>query len=370
MNSQADSEFDLDTPCKQIAQLQLNNQQPPKAKSAKLLSTKSLTQLIPKNYFFSRRKSAGEKSDKEPKSKLAKDKKLTTSKSYTNGVSDKVVSNNANQVLEPSVVNRIGSASMIVEFPRQSTSNSLAYQTDDSSTLTASNLSPIVGVGSQNEIIRSVVASTPTLKKCPRKVTNSNDGKDSKKNQPENDVEHQKEEESKPSKKFKPFKGTALVLRDVKNSIGLRMKAKHESRAFEKLTDELITPPTKLYSPFNIYNTPGSAVKKANERKEKLKSKRRLNLSKNNKQSPIDKKNDSGNYSMADQNNGGSGGNKRSPKGRISLQHKKHLIQANKFAFDSPTGRLRETVKDVEHFQQCIEDISKAIRERNKPDLI
>lgn len=56
-----------------------------------------------------------------------------------------------------------------------------------------------------------------------------------------------------------------------------------------------------------------------------------------------------------------------SPKNRIALRHKKHLLHANKFAFDSPTGRLRETVKDVEQFQQCIEDISKAIRARDQP---
>lgn len=54
------------------------------------------------------------------------------------------------------------------------------------------------------------------------------------------------------------------------------------------------------------------------------------------------------------------------PKHRVALQHKRHLLQANKFTFDSPAGRLRETVKDVEHFQQCIEDISKAIRARDR----
>lgn len=55
----------------------------------------------------------------------------------------------------------------------------------------------------------------------------------------------------------------------------------------------------------------------------------------------------------------------KTPKQRIALRHKKHLMQANKFTFDSPSGKLRETVKDVEQFQQCIEDISKAIRARD-----
>lgn len=54
------------------------------------------------------------------------------------------------------------------------------------------------------------------------------------------------------------------------------------------------------------------------------------------------------------------------PKQRVASQHKKHLVQASKFIFDSPAGRLKETVKDVERFQQCIEDISKAIRARDR----
>lgn len=60
---------------------------------------------------------------------------------------------------------------------------------------------------------------------------------------------------------------------------------------------------------------------------------------------------------------------KTTPKQRIALQHKKHLMQANKFAFDSPTGKFRETVKDVEQFQQCIEDISQAIRSQAAREL-
>lgn len=61
--------------------------------------------------------------------------------------------------------------------------------------------------------------------------------------------------------------------------------------------------------------------------------------------------------------------NKQTPKQRIALQHKKHLTHANKFTFDSPTGKFRETVKDVEQFQQCIEDISQAIRSKAAREL-
>lgn len=59
-------------------------------------------------------------------------------------------------------------------------------------------------------------------------------------------------------------------------------------------------------------------------------------------------------------------GETATPKHRVVSQHRRHLLQANRFTFDSPAGRLRETVKDVEHFQQCIEDISKAIRSRDR----
>lgn len=37
------------------------------------------------------------------------------------------------------------------------------------------------------------------------------------------------------------------------------MKARHQSKAFAKLDEEVATPPSKLYSPFNIY-TPESKV--------------------------------------------------------------------------------------------------------------
>lgn len=121
-----------------------------------------------------------------------------------------------------------------------------------------------------------------------------------------------------------------------------RIKARHESKAFNRLTNDLASPQnspsTPLYSPFNIY-TPDNCKKDSKARK-------KLNLDKQL------------NGSMTTEFN-------ETPKNRIALRHKKHLMLANKFTFDSPTGKLKETIKDVEHFQQCIEDISKAIRDRD-----
>lgn len=143
------------------------------------------------------------------------------------------------------------------------------------------------------------------------------------------------------------------------------MKAKQESQAFTKLTNELATPPTKLYSPFNIY-TPDKDNDKTNESK----SRRMLQLSKSG--SKVTTRSSSLNNNLF--NAGSSMVNiegkqqqqqEKTPKQRIALQHKKHLMQTNNFTFDSPTGKFRETVKDVEQFQQCIEDISQAIRARD-----
>lgn len=133
------------------------------------------------------------------------------------------------------------------------------------------------------------------------------------------------------------------------------MKARHESQAFAKLTNELTSPPTRLYSPFNIYTDSASKPKREQTRT----SKRKLNLT-GNKQ--VSKTPSDQNCSMMSVDEVG----EVTPKHRVASQHKKHLLQTSKFVFDSPAGRLRETVKDVERFQQCIEDISNAIRTRDR----
>lgn len=147
------------------------------------------------------------------------------------------------------------------------------------------------------------------------------------------------------------------------------MKAKHESQAFSKLTNELQTPPTKLYSPFNIYTD--SCTKTAPESAKKgqqatTRSKRKLNLilqrTKRLERRPtVDL-----DSSIEPDRSLDSQMTSETPKCRIALRHKKHLTQAQQFTFDSPTGRFKETVKDVEHLQQCIEKISQAIRLRDQ----
>lgn len=85
------------------------------------------------------------------------------------------------------------------------------------------------------------------------------------------------------------------------------MKAKHESQAFARLTAELETPPTKLYSPFNIND---SCPKESRSKR---------NLSK--RQQALEE----GDVSMSVEET-----EEETPKRRVALQHKKHLMQANK----------------------------------------
>lgn len=395
----------LDTPCKQVAQLQLR---PAKAKAGgKLLGSKSLSQLMPK-YLFPKRnadRKLSDKSDKSngcqevagqtaiggrgskgvgPSNRLASTRSFPSQWFHFNTIylsSEMATTSAASSTMncddlqqDQLSIGRIESDSLI-GLPRQSTCNSLGYFTDENRSLSPSNLSPIVG--SQNEMMRNVVASTPTLRmRSMAKLAAKGRRVSPPKGMDVSNEAKRKAACERGSKVFnKPFKSTALVLRDVKNSLGLRIKAKRESKAFAKLTNEISTPDTtKLYSPFNIY-TP-SASKEPKQQQQQLrdmKAKRTLNLNKSFTKTKLAKSNDSGNCSAtsnaSDQDNcsGGQSGATlaRTPKNRIALRHKRHLFEAsNKFTFDSPTGRLRETVKEVEQFQQCIEDISKAIRAR------
>lgn len=129
------------------------------------------------------------------------------------------------------------------------------------------------------------------------------------------------------------------------------MKAKRDSQAFSRFTNELATPPTKLYSPFNIYNTPET---KAQLRQQQQK----LN------QHSIESKKSLAKGAATNQMNCNSITTVCTPKERIARRHKRQL--KNHFDVNSPTGRFREGIRDVEHFQQCIEDISEAIRVRDQ----
>lgn len=159
------------------------------------------------------------------------------------------------------------------------------------------------------------------------------------------------------------------------------MRAKHDSQAFGRLTNESATPPTKLYSPFNIYldsGGGGGGGSKDAKRKQTLDRNRPMHFGhfNNSMEMDCDQAEAEGEGEGEGELDGRPNDNNHEnqvardletpAKRRIALQHKRHLIQANKFTFDSPTGRLRETVRDVEQFQQCIEDISKAIKARDR----
>lgn len=328
-----------ETPCRQVAQLRIHDKQTsPKGKLSKkgkrkLLGSKSLSQLMSK---LNRRSSL----------------------------------DNEQRAAKQSPVDSNQQKSHSAILPRQSTSNSLGRHLEDpqSSSSTMPNeleMSPIMLT--QRKIMHNIVASTPSLPlnrnrestiDCRLRIAKD------KSDVNENCKSEQHEDTQQKEVKFKPFKNTALVLRDVKNSIRLRLKAKRENQEFEKLTNEsMTTPSVKLYSPFNIYTPSLKSEKKGTnlaKRKEAKLAKKRLNLSGNE------------NVVLNQGSNSGSADKEASPttnkslKSKIALRHKKHLMQANKFAFDSPTGRLRETVKDVEQLQQCIEDISVAIKARSE----
>lgn len=173
------------------------------------------------------------------------------------------------------------------------------------------------------------------------------------------------------------------------------MKARHESKAFARLTNELATPNAKLANPKSdvLERTKAKAENQNKTKDSKKAAKNKLKSRKNKTNERVNKPSEPECSSLATattQDDSGQGcsvtiatscnqsderhdNNKndlsldKTPKDRIALRHKKHLLHANTFAaFDSPAGRLRETVKDVEQFQQCIEDISAAIRARGQ----
>lgn len=147
--------------------------------------------------------------------------------------------------------------------------------------------------------------------------------KNSNKKKQDNDGNQQQQQHQK----SKALRTTGKVLRDVKNSLGIRMprRLKRGNKGtFAKLENEMTPQTTKMYSPFNVFTDSFNSDEKLSG--------------------------ENNDFQFADE----------TPKRRVALQHKKHV--SNKFMFDSPTGRFKDTVKDVENFQQCIENISQAIK--------
>jgi len=359
-------ELFFETPCKQVAQLNLHdttlNKQTKKstprkkahkkkAKGSKLLGSKSLSQLISKL----NRRTSTEGTDHDEKG--------------------------SKQTVPIEQTGKKTSLSLILH--RQSTSKTLAQplnSTQNFQTTTICNgpdISPIIQ--SQTKIIRDVVATTPSLPlnrhresiidcrlRSPKNTDKlaTSDSKTVSKKQKDDKRADKAQKEDKPA--YRPFKNTALVLRDVKNSLRLRLKARRDNQEFEQLTNESMTsatPDVKLYSPFTI-DTPSldseNKISKRARRKD-TKSKRRLNLIGDQNQTENLPGADATKTENATSSNLASN---KSLKTKIALRHKKHLMQTSKSVFESPTGRLRETVRDVEQLQKCIEDISQAIKAR------
>lgn len=341
----------LETPCRQIAQLTLQST----AKNpSKLISGKSLTQLMPKRLFFRKKSwlsssSSSIESGQEEANQNDSAHIISTSdcpqieadllgdENQLENPDSSIASMTKHGKAPELLVNRVNSASLLA-LPRQSLASSPG---SNDWSLDKANLSPIIlkrardGLSStlvQAQLANTTTTPVSTIEEVDEQFSDDRD-------------QSQDRDSSTKSERNKGFKKTASVLRDVKNSIGLRLRAKHESRAFAKFTNELTTP------------SPGAKQlqQPAVNTDKELKSKRKLSLLGNKKSKSIVKNENDLTEKVP---------SSLTPKGRIALQHKKHLMHANKFAFDSPTGRLRETVKEVEQFQQCIEDISKAIKSR------
>lgn len=292
----------------------LESQPKERSQQSKLLGSKSLSHLVNRGLFF-------KKSNKGDDGQQQQQHQLKTTKSFSSGL---LRTSETSAKLDSGIV-------------RQSSCNSFGCSNDTFFAMQKPNLSPIVG---QAHLINSELfaGSSGPLVGEQRMQSSASAVEERVESTSEPTVTQEGEEDDdkktkkKAKKQYKPFKNTGLVLRDVKNSLGLRLRAKHDSHSFAKLTcdDGAATPPTKLYSPFNIYTPDGDCKKKQHGKSKKASNDEET---------------------------------KMTPKNRVAMQHKRHLT--NKFAFDSPTGRVREGVQDVERFQQCIERISDAIKHRD-----
>ena len=256
---------DLDTPCKQIASLNLRQQQnstannsssnstgkPAKQKKThKLLGSKSLTQLIPKG-LFARKQSAEKKAAKNGAAKQQQAMnshgscRLATAQSFPNGAfyfdpmdsalaepnNDSCDRVNSSSLIGLPQCRRLSAAGSLSSFGHNSSAAATRQLDEDNgytSSLTspAAHMGPIGGGGGQNGLMRKVVASTPALlAPFNRSKLSSNSGDSNGADQQADRKDEQqnsgKQKQPANNKYRKPFKNTALVLRDVKNSIGL-----------------------------------------------------------------------------------------------------------------------------------------------------
>lgn len=290
-----------------------------KQKSAKLLGSKSLSNMMPKNLFFRRSKDNENKQHQQQQKIISNQncKHLTNFKSFPSATYNYPFNRQSTLIMPTSEqlmpinenvsVNRKRCLNPFLdEFePLEEEFGRIRLKkTNSPSNTTDSGIGSISIVESSVRILqrqnKSIDSSkAETKEKLPKDATKNAFG----------------------------FKTTGQVLKDVKNSIGFKLKSKKGNKAFKRLQEEAATPSTKLYSPFSLYDNYSES--------------RNTSLSSNSS------------FNQTDQ----------TPKRRVALQHKKHVT--NKFSFESPTGKFKDTVKDVENFQQCIEDISKAIKSRD-----
>lgn len=184
----------------------------PKAKQTKLLSSKSLSQLVPRGLFFKKSK------DNSVDNKNSVSTRLTTTRSFPNYAYCPDASMQENPATE-FIVNRVNSVSLI-GLPRQSTSNVFGCNSFDN-TLEGISLSPIVG---SQEKGQTVAASVTPYKDVSFTTVDDNKNNKVEENNKAGGNPHDLSDNGKKkaiSSKLKAFKNTKLVLRDVKNSIGL-----------------------------------------------------------------------------------------------------------------------------------------------------
>lgn len=233
MNNAAAKHISIDTPCRRIASLKLEVKVTPKpVKQSKLLSSKSLSQLVPRKLFFVRTKQQQNADSSEEKvSNKSKDNKptgkLQTSKSLTNAAfqfDPSIDLTLRNEIINgSSAVNSVS----LIGFPRHSTSNSFAQSSSSSNgccSLARPNISPIVGdnmVPAVQGPKGSIATSTPQGTKTKAKQTLRKRGLANKVKDKKNVIDDTKTTTVTNSSRYRPFRNTALVLRDVKNSIGL-----------------------------------------------------------------------------------------------------------------------------------------------------
>lgn len=193
-----------------VAQLDLKQ----KTKHPKLLSSKSLSQLIPRNLFF--KKSNVSKAEQQVDNMSGHTNTLMTTKSFPsagfrpNAV--QVMNNNT-----PDMVNRLDSDSLIV-LPRHSSSSYIGGQQQQSMGVNCpfepTNLSPIVGQSCEQ-------GDTSTRESPIDAALNQESQAATGGGQSQLDEKTEVGKKKTSGGRYKPFKNTTLVLRDVKNSIGL-----------------------------------------------------------------------------------------------------------------------------------------------------